>query len=239
MSAKVINHESFQTHEEYESVISLAASIKKRHTLIATEQEQLDTEKKELCRISTDIFFNDVEEKFIPDIFGNHEYHIPEDIVSVNFKMASKPFNQIDKKSANDYLKDKFGEETYKKLFDETDTYTVAASETDIISQAGRHPELFRIALRDDLDIEALKALVIEHPELVTVQVRDVNGYAEAYPGHVEKITTVKVKKSFLNKCEGLGGDILKKTRSVLKTLLRASISTAVICGNATKTSKK
>lgn len=239
MSAKLINEKCFENAEQYEHVKALAASIKQRHTLINQEQEKIDEEKSEIGKMSEEIFFDDLEQKKVPELHGNHEYHIPGNIVSVQFRVSSRPMVEINKQPADIFLKNKFGEEIYKKVFTEKASYEVGATPAKLAEQAQERPELFRIALRDDLDFKALQGLIREHPELVTIQVTDTEQYAKVYPAHVVKTVKVKNKNGFIDKCAKLDGTILTKCRSILKTLLRPSVSTAVVCGNAVKTKSK
>lgn len=233
MSIKVIDEKCFESQEEYQRVCALAASIKQRHALIAQETERIDTEKKEIRKISEDIFYGDLDGKK-PELYGNHDYHVPDDIVRVNFKVSRKEMDQINKKSAKEFLKERFGDE-YDKIFEEVELFELDASEEQLLDHAGSHPELFRIALRDDLGLEALKTLVIDHPEFITLQVKNLNEYAEAYPAHVSKKTKVKVQTGFIDKVSKLPNDVLVKTKKIIKALLDNSLSASVICGNTKK----
>jgi len=239
MSAKLIDTTCFETEEEYQRIVQLASSIKRRHSIIAKEQEEINNEKNEICSISSEIFFNDIEQKAVPEVHGNHEFHIPNDIISVNFRMMSRPMKEINGKPAHIFLKDKFGDEAYDKVFSEEVTHEVNVDQLTLIDQAQRRPELFRIALRPDLDEQQLAQLIIEHPDFVQVQVANTEKYTAAHPGHTTKTIEVKVKRDFLNKVAKLDNIILKRTQNILKAIIRPAAKASVLCGNSTKTISK
>lgn len=244
MAAKLIDRSVFQSDMDYERAIELARSVKARHTSIAIEQEQFNKEKKELTDLSKGIFFDDLTERATPQLHGNHEYHTPEGILSVNFKVSGSPVEDAKIKRgatteevpAATYLRDKLGDEYYGKLFSEQPSYTVTASETVLCDHATKRPELFRVELKPDIPPEVLAKLITEFPDYVTVAVTDIDQYTKVFPDHVTKTVKVKVCPRFIEQCSKLPEEALKKARTLLKGLLTPRVSTAVNCGEAAKT---
>jgi len=236
MAAKVIDSKCFADNaDELKRVTELAGSIKKRHQLIATETEKIDAEKKEITDISSGIFFKDVEDAEVPAVHGNHEYHTPDgDLVSVNFKIQSPSMTEINKNPADVELKKQFGD-AYGKLFDEAETHAVTAKPDDLLEQAQITPDLFALRLKA-LTPEQMVDLVSSHPDLVEVNVKDLNRYAVTYPSFVATTKAVKPKAKFLDKVAKLDGPVLQKVRKFLTAFLKPTVKTAVLCGNTSKT---
>lgn len=233
-NAKLIDTKSFQTKAQYNEAVKLATSINKNHVEISKRQEQLDHDKAKLSDISKAIFTGDLNGA-IPALYGNHEYHVPDDIVSVNFKLSVAPISEINKKPADSFLKSRFGEEAYKKCFTEKKGYKSTADAVKQLEQAKSHPELFRVSLRPDLEPEDLRKILEAVPDKVVVQVSNPEQYAKAYPGDVETETKVAIKGGFLEKVAKLDENIRKKVAKVLKAIIAPNVYTAILCGNAAK----
>jgi len=229
MGSKIIT-EGTLSNEQYQEVKELAASIKKRHTVINTETELIAAEKSKITTISTDLFFSDLEAE-VPAINGNHEYHTDDGIVRVNFRVKNTPMNTINDKDAKILLEGVFGE-GYGSLFEEAQRHTLKAEQKDMFTQAASTPELFNIKLKEGLSVGDLKKLVISYPDLLEVGVKDLNKYVENYPESVVTNTTVSLKDKFLERADKLGADSIQKARKFLKVFLKPRMTPAVIVGN-------
>ncbi|TRZ52438.1 MAG: hypothetical protein D4S01_02985 [Dehalococcoidia bacterium] len=235
MSAKVIDSKVIGNAEELVRVTELAGSIRNRHQIIAIETEKIGAEKDEIGKISQDIFLADLE-KDTPILHGNHEYHTSsQDLVTVNFRMQANTIGEIQGHPAQLVLKKVFGDDAYNKLFTESVINTLAATPSTLMAQAQDTPELFTIRLKD-LDHDQLKTLITEHPDWLEVGVKNLVDYQKFYPSHVSSITNVKVTGKFIDKGAKIDGAILSKVKGFLKSLIKTSMSTAVICGNTSKT---
>jgi len=233
MSAKVITEACLKNNGEYEKVVKLAETIKKRHTIINTETELIKNDKKSITGISTDMFFDDMGAE-VPEVNGNHEYHTDDGIVRVNFKVKSTDMNTINDKDAKTVLTSIFGD-SYGSLFNESDRNVLKASQKDLFKQAGSTPELFRIKLKDGLSTSDLAKLVTSFPDMLEVGVKDLNRYTEEYPESIDTNTTVNIQKDFLKKLAKVDTPILAKAKKFLKTFLKTRITPAVIVGNRSK----
>jgi len=236
MSAKVMNEQILGT--DFDRINKLAASIKQHHTEINQAQETISAEKKEIMGISRTHFFDDLENpEHAPEVVGNHEFHVEDGIVTVNFKVKSPTMSEINKKPAAEVLKEACGDvNVYDKLFEESDTITPGATPEKMLEQALDHPELFRIQLNETLSPGQLAQLVKEHPDWVEVGIKDLTGYANFYPDCTIKHTIVKTQLKFLDRVSKLDTAVRTRLRGFLKRFLRDTLDMAVICGNANKT---
>jgi len=225
MAAKYINNPSIETTK-------LVDDIKKNHTELAKITEVLEADKIKLRKRSEDIFFDDITNKAV---HNNHEYHTSdEQIVTVNFKVKSRPMDKIGEKPAKEVLSPLFREH-YEGLFEEKNHIKVISNEEDHIEQATVRPELFLIALKDDLSSEQLTSIVGLIPNLVKVSIRKPDDYAKAFPESVETTISVSIKNKFLESIAKMDAILLEKAKKFLHKFLKPSISTAVICGNRGK----
>jgi hypothetical protein len=239
--SKIINRENFSAYTDetgteitHDKAQALAESIKKRHVLINQETDKMETEKKELGAISTEIFIQDLgKEK--PEVLGNHEYHLsPEQgTVTVNLKVKGRPITEINKKPAGDIVRGLFQEHA-DKLFSFDKAFEVLTDESTLRGQATEHPECFDIALKP-LTHEQKMKLVAEHPDWVAVAITDVKKYADLYPAHVTTKESVSVNNGFIEIAGTMEAVVLTKARKFLSTLLKPMIQTAVVCGNKSK----
>jgi hypothetical protein len=215
-----------------ESKLTLANSVKSKHTQINQLKDELDADKASLSEYSKGIFIEDIS-KPIPEVLGNHEYHTAEGTVTVNFKVAGRAPKVINERPAADIIREKFGAET-DKLFIIEDDVKVIAPENTLRAQACEHPELFGISLRP-LTHEQMMRLVVEHPDFLTVSVIDPKQYAVIYPGSVEKTPMATFKAGFIESLGKLSDVVRKNVRGLMKAILPNVIQIAVKCGNSNK----
>lgn len=220
MSSKVID----------DSFVSLAETIKGQHTQINQLKDTFETDKDKLSSHSKELFLKDISEG---DIVGNHEYHTTDGTVTVNFKINGRPLTEINGKPAINILRDKF-KESVDELFSQDTRIKVTPDEPKLRSQACAHPECFDIGLKP-LTHEEKMRLVAEHPDWITVQVTDLERYAEVYPACVEKETSVNFKQGFIESLSKLDTVVRKSAAGLLKALLPDVLQTAVNCGNRSK----
>lgn len=227
MSAKTIDEKTLQG-EKLEEAQKLARVIKERYKHVQIESDQLEEDKKELAGISKEVFFEDLGKD---DIHNNHDYYTEgDDRVRVNFKVKSRPITEISKKPAGDFLKGQLGE-YFDKLFTESNSRTITASQDELRSQAVDHPECFGIQLKKTLTHEDLYKLVSEHPDWVEVHVSDDEKYSEIYPEHVNTETTVIPKGKFIESAEKMEPTLKTKVRGLMKAFLEPTIAPAVLVG--------
>jgi hypothetical protein len=215
-----------------ESKLTLAKTIKDKHTQINQLKDELDADKASLTEYSKGIFIEDLS-KTIPEVIGNHEYHTSEGAVTVNFKVVGRAPKEINSRPAATVIREKFGAET-DKLFIIDDDVKVIAPETALRAQACEHPELFAIALKP-LTHEQTMRLVMEHPDFLTVSVIDLKQYAVIYPGSVEKTPMATFKAGFIESLGKLSDIAKKNVRGLMKAILPNVIQVAVNCGNRNK----
>jgi len=233
MSVKVIDETVIQDKDAYRNVQSLVSEIKRLHTLINETEETIDQKKKEIKKISTDIFFKSIDEPEIPEFNSSHEFHTPEGVIRVSYKVKARPLTEINGKPAEE-ITDTLFKEHAEKLFSKESEYTVKSDDNTQRKQACEHPEVFRITLKD-LTVEQLSKLIIEHPEYLTVNITNLEKYAEIYPEHVDKTTTIKINNGFLDTVDKIDGILKVKARKFIVALLKPTLEPAVVCGNKSK----
>ncbi len=233
------------------TLVETAKKIKAKHALISREADELEALKSSLSEEARVNFFKDLKWECengqpcaslegTPEVYGNHEIPVDNnDKVTVNFKLGTKRFGQVDDKPASSQLKGIFGEGAYKKLFKEQISLTVTATQAEIDEQADKNPEFFGVSIKPDAPKEELMRLADRYPDLFNRSVVDVEGYAKAYPDTVEEKTEVITGSSFIEKVGKLDGHILKNASSFLAGLLGAGLSVSIRCGNAAKQGKK
>lgn len=230
-----INSNPLAADDDVQRVNELAVSIKKRDALIQEEQEKLDVEKGEIKDISTRLFFGDVTKDGVPDIFPNHEYHTEEGILTVNFKIQSRPLPNIDGHPASEVLRKKF-QEHFENLFKEDHTYELNADQDELRKQAATNADMFTFGLKDLTDAQFIQ-LITEHPDWVEVRVKNIEEYAKQFPGHTVKNTSVKVSAGFLGKLQKVEGALKEKMKGFIEAFIRPALTAAVKTGNKSKAS--
>jgi len=237
MSAKVIDKDAVGNEQEFERVSSLAKELKERGARIAVEQEAYDNARKQLVSFSATQFFTDLDKK-VPELVTNHEYHTDDGIVNINFRMVSKPMNEINKQPASEVLKKVAGDENYGKIFTEEEEKVPAVEYPEMLAQAMAKPDLFALRLRS-LTPDQQKVLVSEHPEWVEVSIKDVEEYSKHFPGSINAKVFVKPTSNFIDACAALSNEAKVAIRGFLKTYLTTALQPALSTGNSAKTSKK
>ena len=240
MSSKIITKESFPSEQDYEKALGLIKEIKRRHTLIATETEKFTEDKKTLCETHGDLFLKDVS-KELPELTTNHDYHLDEGIVSVNFRVIAKPMENLKvgavEKPAAEVLKELFLD-NYETLFREEDSYKITAEQGTLNKLSEESPECFRISLKQGLSNEDLKKAVEVFPEVFEITVMDEKAFAVKYPSHVEKTVKVKTNEGFIDTVSGFGDSLKKRVRKFLIGFLKSYATPQVVCGKSGKDSK-
>ena len=236
MSAKVIDEKSVGNEQEYKRVSALAKELKERGAKIAKEQEAYDKARKELVTTSVSMFNTDLD-KAVPELVTNHEYHTPEGIVNINFRVVAKPMDEINKQPASTVLK-KVAGSNYDQLFVEDTEKVPAVEYPDMLAQALAKPDLFALRLRS-LTPEQQTVLVSEHPEWVEVSIKDVEEYSKHFPESVTSKVFVKPTGNFIDACAALSNEAKVALRAFLKTFLKTALQPALSTGNSAKTSKK
>lgn len=230
MNSKTITADVVSSYGEklagnYENAIRLAKSVKELHIMINQIQAEFTENKKNLGILSKEFFNADLSKKD-PEIVGNYDYPLESGTVTVNFKIDGKPFETIKDKPAHEVLQSIFGEHT-EKLFGSIDEIHVNETQSKLVCQARKTPELFRVSIKR----EALPLILREHPGSVEVEVIDLQKYAELYPESVTKKTYATFKPGFLETLSKIDNTIKKAARNLIKDLLKNTLQTAVICG--------
>jgi len=240
MSSKIITKEAFPSEQDYEKALGLIKEIKRRHTLIAVETEKFTEDKKTLCETHGELFLKDVS-KDIPELTTNHDYHLDEGIVSVNFRVISKPMENLKagavEKPAAEVLKELFGDK-YEGTFREEDSYKILADQETLNKLAVEAPECFRLSMKQGLSNEDLKKIVSVFPEMFEAAVVDEKAFAVKYPSQVEKTVKVKTNEGFIDTVSKFEDSMKKRIRKFLIGFLTPYATPQVVCGKSGKDSK-
>jgi len=227
--------------------VTLAKSIKEKHALINRESDEIDTLKTELTELAKAEFYACIKSKYtngkpstvlpgVPEVFGNFEIPVDNnDKVSVNFQTGSKTFASIDGKPATSVLKGMFGAESYGKVFTESTTHKVNATDEALDQQEEQHPEFFGYSIRPDAEVEKLRKLRAEYPELFNRTVVNLDGYALAYPDSVDSETKVAIAAGFIENVGKVNAAALENAKKFLAGFFGATLKVVIKCGNANK----
>lgn len=239
MSNKVIDEKTLTNPEEFQKAQALITSIKSRHTVIARETNAINAEKEEIGKISSKIFFDDIANPAIPEIYQNHDYSCDAGIVHINFRVGSAPVVAKSNETEPDKkLREALGEDVYKAIFKENVQYQPVADQAKLINQAQDNPDVFQFKLKEGIPVDKLINLVKTFPELVEVGIKDVEKYASAFPACVNKKVSVQPQNDFLKKVDKLEGAIKSKIRKFLGRFLTERIQPVVMCGNTSEETK-
>jgi hypothetical protein len=228
-------------------MIQLATEIKRKHALINREADELDAMKITLLKVATEEFYKELRATCengkpvkildgVPKVYGNLEIPVDNnDKVTVNFQLSSKSFSKIDGKPASNILKGIFGVDTYEKIFEEKNKYTITSTPVEIAEEAKLKPELFGYRVLPDADKEELRKLQAEHPDLVEQFVVNNEEFAKAFPAAVDTEVEVAIVSGFLEKVGKVDNHVLESAKKFLVGLFGATLKSMVKCGNANK----
>lgn len=228
-ASKVIDMEGLENAEEIQKLVK---SIRRTHVKLNQMKDDFETEKKRLGEISKEIMSEDLK-KDIPELNSNHEYHLDDGTVTVNFRMKMPPMTEINDEPAGKVLDRVFGEQR-EKLFETRTSIDILADEQTLLQQAPNHPECFDVGLKT-LTYEQKMQLVQEHPDWVQLQVTDREKYAEIYPAHVNKVDTVTAVSKMIEKASKLSDIAKQQAAGFFRALLPKVVTPAIVCGNRNK----
>jgi len=227
-SSKIFSTENVKDYQKFSEI---AKKIRERHARIALDTDENDKDKNILKDLCKDIFFEDFDKA---EVVNNHEINEEDSKIRVNYRMSGPPMKEINKKPAQEVLKELFPDpKVYKKLFTENKSITINADQDKLISQSADHPECFKIRLKEDLTADQLMELVTKFPNYFDINVANSERYADVYPQHSTTKISVVPANNFVDSCNKLDKVILTKNLKVLKKITEQYLNPVVICGNA------
>jgi hypothetical protein len=224
-----------QSNSNLETIINLHTEINQLNTELKGKKAEFTEATDQLKEESKSVFDKDLghlEDESIPEVFGNHEYHTDDHLITVNYKMKTGglTFTQIGGRPACEYLPEMMGDAAYKKLFKETPK--VVNTPEELIEAHSFRPDLVGFRMNSSaLPEEVMDELREKYPDAFTPYVKDEAAYISEIPAAVVE-TEVSTATGFLEKVASLPEDTKYDLRDFLRKVLASCVTSAVKCGN-------
>jgi hypothetical protein len=246
MAARAKTMDLSVLQDKSDAVSALVKAIGSSHKKIADLTDELEKDKSNLAKFSTEIFWKDlgVEESAvgemvlnqeIPVVYGNHEYDAGRMLrVSVNAKVGKRDIGRVDGEDAEIALPKLFGD-SFTKCFDASDEDVIVSTPAQMSDNFYRRPELFNLVLRGDLKPEMLVDMKKAFPKAFDLVVNDRETYKRVYPEQVMSQKVITTKSGFLEVLGKLPPAILKRAKACIVGILKENVTFAVNVGQTSK----
>jgi len=166
-----------------------------------------------------------------PEIFGNHEVTVGNDLVSINYKMSSGGFSlrEIAGQPAYKVLPKVLGDKEYKKMFKEQQV--LEESDGKLRDVYDLRPDLFEVSLKGGLEQDVLQKMKKEFPDCFDIDVLDDDKYISEV-STAKYTTELTTGPSFIEKAGKLDDDVKHTLRKLFRKVFTAVAVSAVKCGN-------
>lgn len=217
---KILTANNVNNKNDYEKLTTLATKILNGIKTSKQLQSALDSSKKTLNHLCTEIFQEDLKNG---EIYGNHTIETSQGKLTVNFRMSP----ESDISAYENILRAEFKED-YVELFREIASIEVTTAYPNQKSQFSEHPELFTLTLRKNITMGDMVKIFKKFPELFEIAIRDKERYAEVYPNSVKIEKKVYPNHSFIDKLEKFSDVLRKRVINILSKFFDKNMECAV-----------
>lgn len=217
---KILSEDTVKNKKDYEKLTTLATQILNGIKTSKQLQIALDSSKKTLNHLCTEIFQEDLKKG---DIYGNHTIETSQGKLTVNFRMS--PGSDI---SAYEKILRVEFKDNYADLFKEVKEIEVTTAYPNQKSQFSEHPELFTLTLRKNITMGDMVKVFKKYPDLFEIAIRDKERYAEVYPYSVKIEKKVYPNHSFIDKLNKFSDVLRKRMINILSKYFDKNMECAV-----------
>jgi hypothetical protein len=217
---KILTANNVNNKNDYEKLTTLATKILNGIKTSKQLQSALDSSKKTLNHLCTEIFQEDLKNG---EIYGNHTIETSQGKLTVNFRMSP----ESDISAYENILRAEFKED-YVELFREIASIEVTTAYPNQKSQFSEHPELFTLTLKKNITMGDMVKVFKKYPDLFEIAIRDKERYADVYPNSVKIEKKVYPNHSFIDKLEKFSDVLRKRVINILSKFFDKNMECAV-----------